>query len=191
MDQNEKTFFSSDTHLGHLTPFKLSKRPYNDIYAMNKALTDNTWSVPGGSNVYFTGDLAWTMRDAIDFFEAKPRNIHFHWILGNHDHRLKIKELSKYCASIQEQKVIHKLGFTFTLSHYPLGCWHRSTVNTAFNLYGHIHVNTPQWKPVGKQLNMNCEFHNYKPVSVRDTIELMRDMPDNWEYTELKRRGER
>lgn len=182
-------YFSSDEHLGHRGVIEMSDRPFSSIEEMNETIITNLFNIPAGSDLYIIGDLAWNQQAALEVLNRKPKNINLHFIMGNHDHKAgKTIFKDKKWTSVSELKVIHEKEYTITLCHYPMMVWYRSFVPTSFHLYGHIHKNTPMITPTGKQINVNCEFWDYKPISFDRIVEAMKKLPENWEIEEIKRR---
>lgn len=187
-------YYTSDFHLAHPGIIKLSDRPFKTIEEMDAVITRNMFDLSPGSHLYILGDIAWNQEALVKFLNQKPKSIHLHLITGNHDRRLG--NLNKFVRkggfeSVVQAQYLEDEGCKLFLLHYPMGCWNKSFHQKSFNLYGHIHKNTPQWKPVGKQMNVNCEYHDYKPWSIDQIIEYMEDMPENWEIAEIKKRDER
>lgn len=165
---------------------------------MNTHIVEAMFSqVKKGDDFYFLGDIGWDIK-LIDYVleEAKEKKIRFHWILGNHDKRFekqyrgRIKEFnsSNTMHDILEVKLTDRAvkHYPTTLCHYPMMTWNKSHYN-AFLLFGHHHVNTHKADEIkkleksGKMLNVNCEFHNYKPWHELEIIEEMSTRPDNWD----------
>ena len=185
-------YFSSDYHLGHKHVIPWSNRPFNNIEEMNEKIISNIESLPSGSDLYFLGDLSWDMSILDGFFNRmRKANIHFHWILGNHDEKHGAEKYRKNCSSQSHMKDVYIGDKTpVVLCHYPMLTWNKSHYNS-FMLYGHHHANSHGtaelvYKAEGKMLNVNVEFHDYKPWSEEEIIEYMKMRPDNWD---LIRRG--
>lgn len=179
-------FYISDLHGGHERVIAQSKRPFPSVEEMNQTLIENCLvSLPKGSSLYHLGDLGWTNSFIETFFEtAQKKHIQLHIILGNHDRGLK--KYKKRCASYSSIKEIKLRGVPTTLCHYPMLSYNKSHYN-AFQLYGHHHGNghgTDKLSQfvMGKKLNVNCEFHEYKPWSEEEIIDYMDKQPYNWDY---------
>jgi len=184
-------FFTSDQHVAHKKVIEMSHRPFSSVEEMDEILITNLFNLPAGSDLYHIGDLAWNQDAGIKILDRKPKNINLHLIIGNHDHKMgKSIIKDKRWASVSDLKVIREREYNITLCHYPMALWFRSFIQEHFQLYGHIHTNTPQWKPVGKQFNVNCEFWDYKPISFDRVVEEMKNMPENWEIEEIRKRNE-
>jgi len=183
------SYYISDPHLSHKNVIKMSDRPFDSIEEMDEVLMTNIFDIPKGSNLYILGDLAWKQSIALEFMKRKPYGITMHLIVGNHDHRMGKVIHHKAWDSVAMQKVVKVGEHHLTLSHHPMMTWYRSHVATSFNLYGHLHNNTPRITPVGKMLNMNCEFWDYKPVAFDTILEEMKNMPENWEIAEIEKRN--
>ena len=177
-------YFISDIHLSHTNVIKFSGRPFETIEEMDKTIIENVMTpLKAGDDLYFLGDLSWKQTGSEAFFKALPKNVRFHWILGNHD-----KDSHKYkqhCTSIEIMKEIKINGVSVTLCHYPMLSWNKSH-HGAWMLFGHIHTDSHGTsgiaeKTKGKMLNVNCEFHDYKPWNEDQIIEYMKTKEDNWD----------
>lgn len=192
-------YFSSDWHLGHTKVIEMGKRPFKNIDEMNDVIIDNMFvNVNKGDDFYFIGDIGYSAKEAIRVLEvASKKNARFHWILGNHDHRLKKQfqgKIKQYCQlntmhETLEVKLTDKEGkhYPAFLCHYPMLTWNKSHYNS-FLLFGHHHKYTHKADEIrkfelgGKKLNVCCEFHDYKPLSELDVIDIMGTRPNNWDY---------
>ena len=186
-------YFSSDWHLGHSRSIEFAKRPFKDVQEMDETIIARMTSpLKKGDDFYFIGDLAWDPKSAEMFFEAFPRKARFYWVLGNHDRKDLIERFAGRCAFVGNMLEI-KLSVApntprqnITLCHYPMITWNKSHYN-AWQLYGHHHVASWKydelpWRTPGKQLNVNCEFFGFEPVSEEYLIEIMNSKPNNWDF---------
>jgi calcineurin-like phosphoesterase family protein len=178
-------FFTSDPHLGHQSIHKYRNIP-EEIIDIDAWVINRLFDIPKGSDLYVLGDLAWNQEAFLKFLDKKPDSVQLHIIVGNHDNRLGNLDKYKRICSYHQYKLVKDLGHDFFLCHYPLKVWDKSHHNS-INLYGHIHANTPQIKQEGRQLNVNCEFWDYRPLSSEFIINYL-DGVDNWDYLEVKRR---
>lgn len=181
-------WFTSDWHLGHENTRKFSIRPYNTVEEMDKDIISHVFSkLRKGDNLYYLGDLTFSDEIAEPFLmQIKKRRINFYWILGNHDIKLKIKNLEQYCHEVTFQKVIKRDKTKIHLSHFPQLCWDNSFRNS-FHMYGHIHVSSPEYKETerrmsGKSLNVNIELNNMKMWNLHEVFYYMENRPNNWDY---------
>jgi calcineurin-like phosphoesterase family protein len=182
-------YFTSDWHLYHIRSLGWPARSeFNGIDDMNAKIIHNMiTSIPINSELYFIGDLSW-VKDYIDYVLAScdERHIKFHWILGNHDE--PTEEQKKKCASVSSLKEIRINKKTIVMCHYPMTVWNKSHYN-AWHLYGHIHAGMETTDKIesrmsGKSLNVNCEFHDFKPWSEKELEEYMATRPDNFDFIE-------
>ena len=179
-------YISSDFHLDHTLMIKLGIRPFSSLEEMNNIIIQNLLNVlKPGDQFYFLGDLSWSKKGYYDFFNQWPKNVEFHWILGNHDKK-QYKQYKHFASSISDIKEIY-IGNKqpVTLCHYPMLTWNKSHYN-AFMLYGHHHVGSNGTDKLnnliqGKMLNVNCEMYDYKPWSENEILEYMEKKPDNWD----------
>lgn len=190
-------WFTSDWHLSHANIMKYSKRPYDTVEEMNEGIISNAFSVlKKGDNLFYLGDLTFKQEEAEDILaKIHKRKVHIFWIVGNHDEKLNLEKLSKYCNEIIHQKVIKRNKTKIHLSHFPQMCWDNSFRNS-FHLYGHIHSSSPEHKELekrmsGKSLNVNVDFHDMKMWNLHQVFEYMEARPNNWDYEIfIKEKGE-
>ncbi len=176
-------WFISDLHFGQRSML-IWRTQFKTIDEMNMFLIDNLFkNIKPGDILYFLGDLSMGKAGADYFFANLPRSVVFHWVTGNHD-----KATAKYgkqCASITPLKEIKIGSNKVVLCHYPMLTYNCSHYN-AWLLYGHHHAGSQGTAEVarilnGKQLNVNCEMHNYMPWSEIEVEAYMDTRPDNWD----------
>lgn len=186
----QRKWFTSDWHLGHKTVITRGRRNFTNVFQMNDYILHSMFDYfERGDIVYFGGDMAWNEDIVQKVFEmVRQKKIEFHWILGNHDNRAKKWwGEAKTVSQIKEVKLSN--GFEThhaVICHYPLFTWNRSHYNS-FLLFGHHHTHTYGYETIGlyegmgKRLNINCEFHDYAPLSEEYVIDIMKGRPDNWD----------
>lgn len=184
-------YFSSDWHLGHFRSIEFSDRPFKTVEEMDETIIENMISpLKKGDELYFLGDMAFDIETAAKFFTRLKKGIKLFWILGNHERTAK--HFQHYCIQQSLMKEIRIQKNSTTLCHYPMITWNKSHYN-AWQLYGHHHAKSHGFEKVpelasGKQLNVNCEFHNYTPWHEDEIIEYMKNRPDNWDIITDKTR---
>lgn len=177
-------WFISDLHLSHKLMIKLGYRKFASIEEMNKTIMENIYSsVKKGDDLYILGDLSWNKHVLYKFFDNMPKGVRIHLILGNHDKLYNLYDI--YCESVSHIKKIKLAGNTVVMCHYPMTTWDKSHYNS-WHLYGHHHINGHgtdklDEKMKGKSINVNLEFHDFKPWSEEEIIEKMNSLPDNWD----------
>ena len=180
-------YFTSDWHLGHEGSITFMKRPFANLEEMEDYFVKTMWGLPKGSELYHLGDCAWNTKALEHFLKRKPAWIGLHLIYGNHDNRVNFNILKRYINSLDDIKTIKIDDQKIVLCHYPMAVWNCSCYNS-WQLHGHIHKISPPYKSIGKQLNVNVEFTDYKPVSYDEVVELMKDKEEHPEYIEIKKR---
>ncbi len=183
-----KIYVSSDFHLGHKRILEMSERPFKNIDDMDNTIIPNMLEpLKENDDFYFLGDFSWDINLIQLFFERfKLTKANFHWIIGNHDKKM-VKQFKHQCTSISPMKEISIKNHYTVMCHYPLLTWNRSHRN-AFMLYGHHHhlshgtLDLQNNLARGKMLNINLEFHNYKPWTEKEICDYMKDRPNNWDY---------
>jgi len=141
-------------------------------------------ALPENSELYHLGDLTWNSDWLPHFFNnLNKKHIKFHWLKGNHDS--PNADIIARCASFSDLNEVRIGGNPAILCHYPMTVWNKSHYNS-FHLYGHIHADVESYpivenKMMGKTLNVNVEFHNFKPWSEDEIMEYMKTRPNNWD----------
>lgn len=167
---NKKTWFISDTHLGHAATFEKFKRddgtplrPFTSVDEMNSTLIKNWNAVVGTSDlVYHLGDIVMNKKylPLIAACNGTKR-----LIMGNHDGE-HVSEYLKYFENVYGVKVLKGL----ILSHVPL---QRNSVvpRMGTNVHGHLHGFDI---PDGAYYSVCVENINYTPISLDDLKEKIK-----------------
>ena len=156
------TYFTSDLHFSHKGICKARGMTIEE----NNDLIINNWNktVKKQDLVFILGDV--TMDDPSVINEILPKLKGDKIIIGgNHDTKRCCEEFKKLnipilgCLEYKE----------FMLTHIPIIA--RESVYYTANIHGHLHMfDTHSINECGTYYyNVNCEFHNYTPVSL-DTI---------------------
>jgi len=180
-------WFTSDWHLNHSRIIEFSKRPFKNIEQMNDHIIRMVLeTVKPGDELFFIGDIGYGNDIVKRFFDSFPRSVTFHWITGNHDKKL-YNQVSKRVADISQIKGTTIGKQLVIMCHFPMLTWHQSHRNS-WHLYGHHHNN--DWhsnngldkRIVGKMLNVNLEFNNFKMYNEDDIVRIMDKKEDNWDF---------
>ena len=173
-------YYSSDWHLNHTNIITFADRPFSSTEEMNMTILNNVTSIlKKGDKLYFLGDFSKSKSMYDLFFSMLPKGVEFHWIIGNHDKGL-VKQYGYLCTSVSYMKEVIIQGNPTTLCHYPMISWNKSHYG-AFQLYGHHHhkegkeFDAIHDKILPTQLNVNCEFHDYKPWSENQIVAYMKE----------------
>lgn len=186
----ENYWFSSDWHLSHKSIKEKLRPQFSSIEEMDDTIITNMFqNVSKGDQFYFLGDMILgrnkdSLKKVIDL--KNKNKIHFHWIIGNHDKKLS-KYFFEFCDSVVHIKNIKINNQKITLCHYPMISWNCSHYG-AWQLFGHHHCKN-HGGPVpimGKQINVNCEFHNFKPLTFEQIKIEIDKLKNGWDYIEKK-----
>ena len=151
---NQKVWFTSDTHFNHGNIIRYSARPFNSTEEMDRVLIDNiNNSVQANDILYHLGDFAWsrglTAKEFINQAQSYRNSINcktIHLITGNHDPRYSDgrvkKEFAEIFNSACELKnirfMINDEKHSAMLCHYCMTVWDSSHYGR-WHLYGHSH----------------------------------------------------
>ena len=165
-----KTFFTSDLHFGHANVIKYSRRPFDDVGAMDATLINN-WNaaVDTGDRVYILGDLSFLPQAMLVYYlgEMNGRKV---LVYGNHDKRLRktptVLQLLDDAADLMTAKVADSDATDgvqrIVLCHYPMLVWDQSH-RGAWHLHGHCHGTLPD-DPNALRLDVGVDCWHYRPV---------------------------
>lgn len=163
--EDKRIWVWSDTHFYHENIIKFCDRPFGNIYHMNNTLISNYNSVVKKDDVcIWVGDVALGPTLNYDEMNKILDMCHGYKILviGNHD----IGKWDRF--NFQEKYVVYNYQ-NFLFTHYP---W-ELVPKGYYNIHGHIHANpNPDVKLNNPRLfNVNCEFHDYQPISLNKIAE--------------------
>jgi calcineurin-like phosphoesterase family protein len=186
-----KTWFTSDTHFGHLNVINYCKRPFTGIEHMNAEMV-RLWNetVAPEDTVYFLGDFSLGKQAVVEIL-PKLNGIK-HLIAGNHDrcHPAHAKKEAKIAAmtqwylemgfaTVQLELKINIAGHSVKLHHMPYSGDHtemerygkyRPKNEGDWLLCGHVH---DLFKIKGKQINVGVDVWDFKPVSSEQIAEII------------------
>lgn len=169
-------YVTADLHLGHEWLAK-EIRNFNTVEEHDDEIVGSFQKVLKKRDVlWILGDVCWTKSSLATFLGICDMVERVHVVLGNHDQLLhpKLDDLS--AGHMDLPLTIHGPGKQFSqfmFSHYPIPA--SSVLPGKLNVHGHVHrggfdensYNNGPW------LNVNCEFWDYKPVSL-ETLRLER-----------------
>jgi calcineurin-like phosphoesterase family protein len=165
-DTTRKIWLWSDLHFGHKNIIHYSDRPFNDIDSMREALIRNYNELVHPDDIcIWVGDVAF-----LDDYEANQilyrlvgKRI---LIIGNHDlHKNQVKKLK--FDEIRSLIALEYKGVRFVLTHYPM---RNLPDDTIINIHGHEHAGGNENTQSPQHFNVNCEFHDYKPITLDSIV---------------------
>jgi calcineurin-like phosphoesterase family protein len=125
--------------------------------------------------VYHLGDVAFIKEPAVLDRLLSRLNGNKILIKGNHDRN--VVTTSPRWGSVHDMlEITYKDGKDKKLivaCHYALRTW-RKQGRGSFNLHGHSHNNLP---PIGKQLDVGVDVHNFYPISLDYVLKYMDRQP--------------
>lgn len=159
----EKIFFTSDTHFGHenILKFCPETRRFASVEEMDEMMIEH-WNdqVDDQSTVFHLGDFAFRGVDrCAEILQSLQGRIMF--VVGNHDSNLD-RARKKLDRIQQDRKVIlpplteYKLGVDrqrVVMCHYALRVWNHHARGT-WHLFGHSHGSLPG---VGKSVDVGVD----------------------------------
>ena len=173
-------WFTADTHFFHEGIRTHCNRPFASVDEMNESIIAN-WNecVKDGDLVYHLGDVAWwksAVKNEIPLVIGRLKG-QIYLIKGNHDKQVA-KQNKNLFVSIKDMHHISHNGQTIVMNHFAMRVWHKSHHNS-WHLYGHSHGELP---PQGKSFDVGVDCNYFRPVSIYEVCERMKDQPDNINY---------
>lgn len=191
-----KTFFTSDTHVGHRNILQYSNRPFTSVEHMDEMLIRNWNDVVSDEDVvYHLGDVAMGSLDT-SLPKLGRLNGYKILILGNHDRPFMRRDKNDYerwvnryrefFDEIHDYLEINLNGRHFMLSHFPyVGDSHDKDRYDEFRLtdagvpliHGHTHsTENISYSPLGTpQIHVGVDSRGYAPVSSEQILKELEE----------------
>jgi len=161
-----KAFFTADEHYGHENIIKHCSRPFDGVEEMDRELVRRHNEVVGkGDMVYHLGDFA--------FRNSKKKSIYINQLNGKH--KFIIGSHDKGSGWLHNRLELVIKGQKVVMDHYPMRSWGWS-FHGSWQLHGHSHGRV---EPIGKQLDVGVDTHDFYPWEWDEIVEYMKDRPDN------------
>lgn len=163
-----RTYFTSDTHFGHIFALTKRKRPFESLEEMDAHLIAR-WNerVRPDDEVYHLGDVAHAEHAALAGILGRL-NGRLHLILGNNDVREAMEVTSRF-ETIADMRELSLAGRRIFLCHYPLREWPNAW-RGAWHLFGHVHGKYDS-DPQGLSLDVGVDSHRFAPISLAEVVE--------------------
>lgn len=171
-----KTFFTSDTHFGHVNILSYCNRPYVDLNDMNTKMVQQ-WNavVDPGDTVYHLGDFSMGQKQNV--FIRKQLNGRVVLVKGNHD-RSDTVMLEAGFDEVHKSLLIELEGLRLYLAHIPMHLdpgtrYYPSELKTTppeqydYFLCGHVHQ---EWRRIGKTINVGVDVSGYVPLTLQQLL---------------------
>lgn len=170
------TWVWSDLHFGHKNIIRYSDRPFNSVEEMNEMLIlEHNELVKPEDICIWVGDIGFYPDDKTNEILHRCNGYKI-LVIGNHD--FNKRQLRK--LHFDEVHVVYNLTIddrTVAFTHYPMD----NLPNGWFNIHGHVHKGKADRAASNRHVNVNCEFINYKPISLVELagcIELLAAQPE-------------
>lgn len=185
--EDDRLFFTSDTHFFHNNIIRFCNRPFKDVNEMNDKLVENWNSVVGEKDIVFhLGDFCWggagNWTDILDRLNGK-----IYLILGNHDIKNLENSIVKRFTYVTNQMQIRVGERHIYLNHYPFLCY-GGAYRDVIQLFGHVHSGTNN--KIGKdeerlkylfplQYDVGVDNNDYTPISYKKVMEIIEKQKEN------------
>lgn len=186
VDDPDKLFFCSDSHLGHFNICKYCHRPFQSRSEMDQTLIKN-WNavVPEDGIVVHCGDFMLPHNEDIKEYNKYLNQLHGRVLLlrGNHD-RASLDWVSDKLIAVRDQAMIVVDGVKIFAQHYPCAAF-----NGDYHVYGHIHtladgscygIDGDVTKVMRKNTyDVGVDQNGYTPVSYWQLCDIFRKKMNN------------
>jgi calcineurin-like phosphoesterase family protein len=166
---NRNVWVWSDQHLGHKNIIRYSDRPFSSVGEMVEQLIANyNLCVKDNDICLWVGDVAFMGDEGANALLDQCNGYKI-LIVGNHDfNHGKLKKMNFDEVHLLYTIEYPDIGLLFT--HYPL---EEGLPEGYVNVHGHIHRGRHELKS-SRHINVNCEFHEYKPARLTDIVQWAR-----------------
>ena len=186
IEDPDKLFFCSDSHLGHFHICKYCHRPFQSRSDMDQTLIKN-WNavVPEDGIVVHCGDFMLPHNEDIKEYNKYLNQLHGRVLLlrGNHD-RASLDWVSDKLIAVRDQAMIVVDGVKIFAQHYPCAAF-----NGDYHVYGHIHtladgtcygIDGDVTKVMRKNTyDVGVDQNGYTPVSYWQLCDIFRKKMNN------------
>ena len=186
IEDPDKLFMTSDSHLGHYHICKYCHRPFQSRSDMDQTLIKN-WNavVPEDGIVVHCGDFMLPHNEDIKEYNKYLNQLHGRVLLlrGNHD-RASLDWVSDKLIAVRDQAMIVVDGVKIFAQHYPCAAF-----NGDYHVYGHIHtladgtcygIDGDVTKVMGKNTyDVGVDQNGYTPVSYWQLCDIFRKKMNN------------
>lgn len=174
-------YFISDQHWGHGAIIHMEHRPFSNVQEMNESMIE-AWNsvVTKDDEVYHLGDVAYKMNPTQLNSILSRLNGKIYLIHGNHDKPKQLKHSwdrfewvkSEFNFEYEYEGAVYK----FVLYHFPIYSWDQMW-RGSIHVCGHSHMNSNDFfdNCPARIINVSCELLDYKPISIVEVIEKMRN----------------
>lgn len=186
IEDPDKLFLTSDSHLGHFNICKYCHRPFQSRSEMDQTLIKN-WNavVPEDGIVVHCGDFMLPHNEDIKEYNKYLNQLHGRVLLlrGNHD-LASLDWVSDKLIAVRDQAMIIVDGVKIFAQHYPCAAF-----NGDYHVYGHIHtladgtcygIDGDVTKVMGKNTyDVGVDQNGYTPVSYWQLCDIFRKKMNN------------
>ena len=186
IEDPDKLFMTSDSHLGHFHICKYCHRPFQSRSDMDQTLIKN-WNavVPEDGIVVHCGDFMLPHNEDIKEYNKYLNQLHGRVLLlrGNHD-RASLDWVSDKLIAVRDQAMIVVDGVKIFAQHYPCAAF-----NGDYHVYGHIHtladgicygIDGDVTKVMRKNTyDVGVDQNGYTPVSYWQLCDIFRKKMNN------------
>ena len=186
IEDPDKLFLTSDSHLGHFNICKYCHRPFQSRSEMDQTLIKN-WNVvvPEDGIVVHCGDFMLPHNEDIKEYNKYLNRLNGRVLLlrGNHD-LASLDWVSDKLIAVRDQAMIVVDGVKIFAQHYPCAAF-----NGDYHVYGHIHtladgtcygVDGDVTKVMRKNTyDVGVDQNGYTPVSYWQLYDIFRKKMNN------------
>jgi len=180
----DKVFFTSDTHFNDEFAMKLYQRPFKNVKEMNEALIDN-WNkvVPNDAVVFHLGDIGKGNKNELAL-NVSRLNGQIYLIEGDHDDKRILDRIFFMFKEIIPQKTIYVGEQKILLNHYPFLAYSGGH-HDVWQVFGHAHLRPTAVMPTKykmlfpTQYDVGVDNNNFTPISFKLLKEIIHTQINN------------
>ena len=181
IEDPDKLFMTSDSHLGHFNICKYCHRPFQSRSEMDQTLIAN-WNsvVPEDGIVVHCGDFMLPHENNIKEYMKYLNKLNGRVLLlrGNHD-IIELLTSNEKLISVQDKAMIEVDSIKIYAEHYPCAAF-----NGDYHIYGHVHtlsdgicygMDAEALKAMKRvTYDVGVDQNNYTPVSYWQLCDIIR-----------------
>ena len=175
----QRTFFTSDIHLGHANIIKYSNRPFANVAEMDEAMLKTINETVGPRDfLYILGDVSFAKPEYTKQMIKRMNGIKI-LVWGNHDQVIRsnseIRDLFHETHELLDRTfVVNEKRTKIVMCHYAMKVWNKSHHGT-LHLYGHSHGTMPD--DGSRSMDVGMDAVGMRPISLEEVVARLGERP--------------
>lgn len=175
-------YFTADLHCGPYNRRTMRDRGFCCDWQKHQDFVTETINanLHKSDILYIAGDLGW--KDDYEGLKSFMQSLKCvkKVAVGNHDNKKHLLQLKAegILQDVKDAYCFIKYGTQFHITHYPLREWY-GFFDNGIHLHGHTHGNLSSYL---KSMDVGIDAIGYKPISMNEVIDLLKDKYNVDEY---------